>query len=166
MSNIAGKAYAMNVVTPIKWYWRWLNKFIFWTVNSGAMKLVGASLNGLTTLSLIHYARWAIVKPNEFPRLSESQPKETIKYSYMFFFSNFNGSWAQYVDSFHSAIPSGLDLFWKNNVKYPLSATATLSRLHHIKSSMDKPLLQRLPNGGFERREVWAAHSKLTLRIH
>ncbi|MDP2571223.1 hypothetical protein Q8W40_03440 [Vibrio penaeicida] len=119
MSNIAGKAYAMNVVTPIKWYWRWLNKFIFWTVNSGAMKLVGASLNGLTTLSLIHYARWAIIKPSEFPRLSESQPKETIKYSYMFFFSNFNGSWAQYVDSFHSAIPSGLDLFWKNNVKYP-----------------------------------------------
>ncbi|BCL70388.1 hypothetical protein TUMSATVNIG1_23490 [Vibrio nigripulchritudo] len=119
MSNIAGKAYAMNVVTPIKWYWRWLNKFIFWAVNSNAMSLVGASLNGLLTLSLIHYARWAIVKPSEFPRLSEDQPKETIKYSYMFFFSNFNGSWAQYVDSFHSSIPSGLNLFWYKNVKYP-----------------------------------------------
>ena len=121
MSNVAGKSYAMNVVTPIKWYWRWANKLIFWSVTSGAFKLLGASLNGLTTLSLIHYARWAIVKPSQFPRLSEEQPKETIEYSYMFFFSNFNGSWDQYVDSFHTAIPAGLDLFWFKNVNYPKS---------------------------------------------
>jgi hypothetical protein len=119
MSNIAGKSYAMNVVTPIKWYLRWINLFIFWAVNSNAIKLIGASLNGLLTLSLIHYARWCIVKPSQFPRLSESQPKEDLKYSYMFFFSNFNGSWAQYVDSFHTAIPAGLNLFWYKNVKYP-----------------------------------------------
>ena len=121
MSNVAGKSYAMNVVTPIKWYLRWINKLIFWSVTSGAFKLLGASLDGLTTLSLIHYARWTVVKPSEFPRLSEEQPKETIKYSYMFFFSNFNGSWDQYVDSFHTAIPAGLDLFWFKNVKYPKS---------------------------------------------
>lgn len=121
MSNIAGKAYAMNVVTPIKWYMRWLNKTIFWVVNTGLLKLVGASLNGLLTLSLIHYARWTIVKPSQFPRLDPSQPEEDIKYSYMFFFSNFNGSWAQYVDSFHTSIPTGLDLFWFKNIKYPKS---------------------------------------------
>ena len=125
MSNIAGKAYAMNVVTPIKWYFRWINKLIFWSVTSGALKLLGTSLKGLLTLSIIHYARWTIVKPSEFPRLDESQPEETIKYSYMFFFSNFNGSWAQYVDSFHSAIPTGLDLFWYKNVKYPGSVPLT-----------------------------------------
>ena len=39
----------------------------------------------------------------------------------MFFFSNFNGSWEQYVDSFHMAIPSGLDLFWRKNLGYPKS---------------------------------------------
>jgi hypothetical protein len=39
----------------------------------------------------------------------------------MFFFSNFNGSWDQYVDSFSSAIPSGLDMFWRFNIKYPRS---------------------------------------------
>jgi hypothetical protein len=118
MSNIAGKAYAMNVVTPARWYTVWMNKLIFWFVQlpGGA-----AYLKGLLTLSLIHYARWAIVSPREFPHLDASQPKETIKYSYMFFFSNFNGSWAQYVDSFHSAIPTGLDMFWFMNVKYPKS---------------------------------------------
>jgi len=118
MSNIAGKAYAMNVVTPTTWYNALINKFIFWFVQlpGGA-----AYLGGLITLSLIHYARWTIVSPKEFPHLDKSQPKENLKYNYMFFFSNFNGSWAQYVDSFHTAIPDGLDLFWFNNVKYPKS---------------------------------------------
>jgi hypothetical protein len=37
----------------------------------------------------------------------------------MLFFSNFNGSWDQYVDSFSSAIPTGLNLFWRKNIKYP-----------------------------------------------
>ena len=116
MSNIAGKAYAMNVVTPAKWYTVWVNKLIFWFVQLPGGE---AYLEGLLTLSLIHYARWAIVSPREFPHLDASQPKETIKYSYMFFFSNFNGSWTQYVDSFHSAIPTGLNMFWFMNVKYP-----------------------------------------------
>jgi hypothetical protein len=43
----------------------------------------------------------------------------------MLFFSNFNGSWAQYVDSFTFAIPSGLDLFWKWNIRYPRSVPLT-----------------------------------------
>lgn len=116
MSNIAGKAYAMNVVTPIKWYTAWINRVIFWAAQ---LPILSSSLNGLITLSLIHYARWTIVKPSQFPRLDGSQPKEDIKYTYMFFFSNFNGSWEQYVDSFHMAIPSGLNLFWKMNVQYP-----------------------------------------------
>ena len=43
----------------------------------------------------------------------------------MLFFSNFNGSWDQYVDSFTFAIPSGLDLFWKWNIRYPKSVPLT-----------------------------------------
>jgi hypothetical protein len=37
----------------------------------------------------------------------------------MLFFSDFNGSWNQYVDSFAFATPNGLDLIWKWNVRYP-----------------------------------------------
>lgn len=118
MSNIAGKSYAMNVITPIKWYLVWINKFLFWI---GGTRYFQPKLSGLMTLSLIHYARWVILKPGNFPRLDPSQPKEDLTYSYEFFFSNFNGSWAQYIDSFSSAIPGGLDLFWYRNVKYPNS---------------------------------------------
>jgi hypothetical protein len=120
MSNIAGKAYAINVITPIRWWTAWLNKLIFWF----ALK-IPKTLNGLVTLSLIHYARWVIIGKNEFPVLSPDQPKEDLRYSYMLFFSNFNGSWEQYVDSFTFAIPSGLDMFWKWNVRYPKSVPLT-----------------------------------------
>jgi hypothetical protein len=116
MSNIAGKAYAMNVVTPMHWYTAWLNRVFFL-----AASLYQPFVAGLVTLSLIHYARWVIVKPGQFPRLSPDQPEEDVKYNYMIFFSNFNGSWDQYVDSFSAAIPTGLDLFWKLNIKYPKS---------------------------------------------
>lgn len=120
MSNIAGKAYAMNVITPIRWYMAWLNKLIFWL----ALKKP-ATLKGLVTLSLIHYARWVIIGKNQFPHVHASQPRENLSYTYMLFFSNFNGSWDQYVDSFTFAIPSGLDLFWKWNIRYPRSVPLT-----------------------------------------
>lgn len=120
MSNIAGKAYSMNVITPIRWHTAWLNKFIFWI----ALKIPSV-LSGLITLSLIHYARWVIVDHKHFPHVHPDQPKENLKYSYMFFFSNFNGSWDQYVDSFTFAIPAGLDMFWKWNVRYPKSVALT-----------------------------------------
>ena len=118
MSNVAGKSYAMNVVTPLKQRTAWLNKAVF---RAAQLPAFNKALNGLLTLSLIHYARWAIVKPSQFPHLHPSQPKETIRYTYMFFFSNFNGSWTQYVDSFHMSIPTGLDLFWRKNLRYPKS---------------------------------------------
>jgi len=116
MSNIAGKAYAMNVITPLRWYTAWLTKLIFWVAGKRPKTTIG-----LITLSMIHYARWVMLRPNQFPHVSDDQPKEDLKYHYMMFFSNFNGSWDQYVDSFSSAIPKGLNLFWIYNVKYPKS---------------------------------------------
>ncbi len=137
MSNIAGKSYAMNVITPVTgWPYYW-NKILFAAVQFSVSRRLGTvgflgklvplkltnfifnALNGLITLSLIHYARWAII--DKFPHLDNSQPREDLKYHYMLFFSNFNGSWTQYVDSFHTAIPDGLDLFWFKNVKFPKS---------------------------------------------
>ena len=120
MSNIAGKAYAMNVITPIRWYLIWLNRLVFIIAAR-----IPSKLKGLETLSLIHYARWVIIPRHKFPRLDKCQPKEDLNYSYMLFLSNFNGSWDQYVDSFTFAIPSGLDLLWKWNIRYTKSIPMT-----------------------------------------
>ena len=122
MSNIAGKSYAMNVVTPLpKGAVTLRNKLVFWLVQNCQWKFIQDKLLGLKTLSLIHYARWTIMTDKDFPHLEASQPREKLKYNYMLFFSNFNGSWSQYVDSFSMAIPSGLDLLWHKNVLYPNS---------------------------------------------
>lgn len=120
MSNIAGKAYAMSVITPIRWYMAWINKLFFWVAQKRP-----STLKGLITLSLIHYARWVVIGRSQFPHLHPDQPRENLRYSYMLFFSNFNGSWDQYVDSFTFSIPSGLDLFWKWNIRYPHSVPLT-----------------------------------------
>lgn len=116
MSNIAGKAYAMNLLTPMFKPLTWLNELAFRAVDT---PLLSPSLRGLLTLSMIHYARWVIIKPKDWPRLDHTQPKEDTHYNYMLFMSNFNGSWAQYVDSFSNAIPSGLNLLWFMNVGWP-----------------------------------------------
>jgi hypothetical protein len=119
MSNIAGKSYAMNVITPMRGYTTWINK-LFFTI---APKFP-STLNGLITLSLIHYARWVIIDKGKFPQFP-GQPREDLQYAYMLFFSNFNGSWDQYVDSFTFTIPGGLDLFWKWNIRYSKSIAVT-----------------------------------------
>ncbi|MDD9946920.1 MAG: hypothetical protein OXU20_38095 [Myxococcales bacterium] len=137
MPNIAGKAFAMNLITPIERWQAAFNKIQFWAIRQ---PILSFSLRGLVTLSMIHYARWAIVQPTEWPRLDESQPKEKLHYAYQLFFSNFNGSWAQYVDSFSVAIPSGLNLLWFRNVGWP-------------KAVPEQPFHRYV-----EHNEVWTSH--------
>jgi hypothetical protein len=116
VSNIAGKAYALNVVSPTGWMGL-VNRATFWA----ARTFLKARLKGLLTLSLIHYAHWTIVGPKDFPNLGYGQPQEDLHYPYEFFFSNFNGSWDQYIDSFSMSIADGLDLLWRTNINYPKS---------------------------------------------
>lgn len=118
MSNIAGKAYAMNVVTPSRPYLTWLNRLIFMVARG-----VPSVLSGLLGLSLIHFARWVIIKPGQWPDLG--QGKQDLRNDYMLFCSNFNGTWDQYIDAFSDGLPSGLDLFWYTATKYPQSIPVT-----------------------------------------
>jgi hypothetical protein len=75
--------------------------------------------NDLINLSFIHFARWVIITSKEFPYLGGSQEREKLKYDYVLFFSNFNGTWNQYIDAFSSVLAIGLNLFWHWSDKYP-----------------------------------------------
>ena len=124
MSNIAGKAYAMNVVTPSKPWLTWANRLIFMVARG-----LPATLGGLLGLSLIHFARWVIIKRDQWPDLGQGKPR--LNNDYMLFCSNFNGTWDQYIDAFSDGIPNGLDLFWYTATKYPHSIPVT-SFKHYI----------------------------------
>ena len=118
MSNIAGKAYAMNVVTPSNPKLTWINRLLFMAARGLPDRLMG-----LLGLSLIHFARWVIIKPKDWPDLG--QGKQTLQNDYMLFCSNFNGTWDQYIDAFSDGVPNGLNLFWFSATKYPLSIPVT-----------------------------------------
>lgn len=118
MSNIAGKAYAMNVITPSRRRLTWINRLVFMFARQKP-----DTLGGLLGLSLIHFARWVIIKPGDWPDLG--QGKQNLKNDYMLFCSNFNGTWDQYIDAFSDGIPSGLNLFWITASNYPLSIPST-----------------------------------------
>lgn len=114
MSNTAGKAYAMNVVTPMRPCMTWLQRLIFM-----AARVLPHTLTGLLGLRLIHFARWVLIRRDQWPDLG--QGKQSLRFDYMLFVSNFNGTWDQYIDAFSDGIPNGLDLFWYASVKYPHS---------------------------------------------
>ena len=118
MSNVAGKAYAMNILTPMKPRRTAVNAFIFI-----AARALPEKLAGLLGLSIIHFARWVMVRRDQWPDLG--QGKERLVNDYMIFCSNFNGTWDQYIDAFSDGLPNGLDMFWYASTKYPHSIPIT-----------------------------------------
>jgi hypothetical protein len=114
MSNVAGKAYAMNVLTPMQPARTWVNVLLF-----HAARALPKRLGGLLGLSIIHFARWVVIRNDQWPDFG--QGREQLANDYMLFCSNFNGTWDQYIDAFADGIPSGLDSFWWASTKYPKS---------------------------------------------
>ena len=132
MSNVAGKAYAMNVLTPSHPRLTWVNRTLFMLARGLPDKLTG-----LLGLSLIHFARWVVIRPDDWPDLG--QGKQVLANDYVLFCSNFNGTWDQYIDAFSDGIPSGLNLFWFSATKYPLSIPITAFKRYitHNQTSTD-----------------------------
>jgi hypothetical protein len=110
----------MNAITPMKPWKTPLLRLIFFLL--GAIKPLQ---NDLKNLSFIHFARWVVVGRHRFPRLSGRQPREELSYDYLLFFSNFNGTWNQYIDAFSAVLSRGLDLVWRWSEKYPGSRPVT-----------------------------------------
>jgi hypothetical protein len=120
VTNINGKAYALNAITPMKPWKTPILKLFFLLL--GAVKPLQ---NDLKNLSFIHFARWVVIRRNQFPHLADKQPREELRYDYLVFFSNFNGTWNQYIDAFSAVLSKGLDLIWRWSEKYPGSRPVT-----------------------------------------
>ena len=120
LTNINGKTYAMTAITPMKpWKTPILRIFFFFLA---LIKPLQARLVGL---SFIHFARWVVIKRHAFPRLADSQPEENLSYDYLLFFSNFNGTWNQYIDAFADVLADGLNQVWRWSEKFPMSRPVT-----------------------------------------
>jgi hypothetical protein len=120
MSNINGKVYAINVVTPMKpWKTNILRSLFF------VLDHVKPLQSKLINLSFISFARWAILRQNEFPYVGQAAGRESMEYDYLLFFSNFNGTWNQYIDAFAAVLGRELNLVWRWSEKFPGSNPVT-----------------------------------------
>lgn len=131
MANVAGKAYGMNVVTPMKPWKTWINTVIF-----RVGRLTPDTLAGLLGLSLIHFARWVMIRRDQWPDLGQGSQAH-LQNDYMLFCSNFNGTWDQYIDAFSDGIPNGLDLFWYASTGYPRSVPITPFKDYILHNQVD-----------------------------
>ena len=120
MSNVNGKVYAMNVITPMR-TWKTpilrLLFFVLWHVKPLQQDLIN--------LSFIEFARWVVIPRDRFPFLGDGQKRDELKYDYLLFFSNFNGTWNQYIDAFSAVLSAGLNMIWRWSEKFPGSVPVT-----------------------------------------
>ena len=120
MSNINGKVYAMNAITPMKPWKTWIVRVLLFVLSG-----IKSSQKDLVNLSFIEFARWVIVPRKGLPFLGYGQQKEELQYDYLLFFSNFNGTWNQYIDAFSAVLSKGLDMIWRWSEKFPGSVPVT-----------------------------------------
>jgi hypothetical protein len=132
MTNINGKVYAMNAITPMKWWKTWIVRAVF--ILFAAVKPLQGKL---IQLSFIHFARWVIVKRRKFPQVSPQQPGEDLRYDYLLFFSNFNGTWNQYIDAFSAVLSGGLNAIWRWSEKFPGASPVTPFKQHIARCQFD-----------------------------
>jgi hypothetical protein len=107
--NVEGKATAITVVTPLKPWGRAVLGIVFW-----AGRHLSSTLEKLQQLSFIHYARWAVV-----PRFPDGGDGEKLHHPYLFFESNFNGTWDQYIDAFSDVVPARMKAIWGTSYGFP-----------------------------------------------
>ncbi len=120
MSNINGKVYAMNCITPMRPWKTWILRAIFFLLGH-----VKSLQSDLINLSFIQFARWVIIPRDSFPFIGGPQKDEKLQYDYLLFFSNFNGTWNQYIDAFSAVLSNGLNLIWRWSEKFPGSVPVT-----------------------------------------
>jgi hypothetical protein len=132
MSNINGKVYAMNAITPMKPWKTWILRVFFFLLGH-----IKPMQKDLVDLSFIEFARWVVLPRNGFPFLGTGQSQEDLKYDYLLFFSNFNGTWNQYIDAFSAVLSKGLNLVWRWSEKFPGSVPVTLFKEYIARVQFD-----------------------------
>jgi hypothetical protein len=130
--NIDGQAIAITVFSSVKWWGRLWLPLVFWVATH-----FPKSSGTLDKLSFIHFARWTLVR--RIPYNGPPQQREKLAYPRLFFESNFNGGWEEYIDAFSHILTKGMNFFWGSSYGFPTPLpTAPFKRYikeHEIEAS-------------------------------
>lgn len=109
--NVDGQAVALTVFSAVRWWGPvWLPLF-FMLIRRGR-----GSLKTLKQLSFIHVARWSLV--SRLPGNGE-QSERRLRFAHLYFESNFNGGWEEYIDAFSYVLTLGMWGFWGSSYGFP-----------------------------------------------
>jgi hypothetical protein len=111
-ANVAGEAVALTVFSTVK-RWGLLELPLFFLVLRKAPK----SLTTLKRLSFIQSARWSLLR--EIPYNGAPQPRVALRHPHLYFESNFNGGWEEYIDAFSFLLTTGMFGFWGSSYGFP-----------------------------------------------
>lgn len=112
LRNIDGQVLALTVFSTVKWWGRlWLPLVFLYA------RLFPKSRGTLARLSFIHFARWTLVR--RIPYNGPPQPAHKLNYAHLFFESNFNGGWEEYIDAFSYILTTGMTTFWGSSYGFP-----------------------------------------------
>jgi len=100
MSNIAGKAYALNLITQIR---APMVRIQTWMYRAAQTPALHATVRTYLTLPKTHCAHWVLLQDKDFPRLSPIQPAEELRHGYLLWLGSINCTWEQFLEAFPKA---------------------------------------------------------------
>jgi hypothetical protein len=109
--NVDGEAVALTVFSSVKWWGLLELPLLFLFIRRGR-----GSLKDLKQLSFIHAARWSLVR--QLPG-NGGQPEVKLRFPHLYFESNFNGGWEEYIDAFSYVLTLGMFGFWGSSYGFP-----------------------------------------------
>ena len=118
--NLDGQAIAITVFSTIR---PWGNVIapipgrIFLPILFVVTRRIPKLTVTLRQLSFIHFARWTVI--TRLPYNGAPQAKKRFRYPHMYFESNFNGGWEEYIDAFSHILTDGMAAFWGSSYGFP-----------------------------------------------
>jgi hypothetical protein len=110
--NQLGRASALTVMSTVKPRSVPLLRALFFVGTH-----VPALLTTLRRLSFIHFARWTILR--QLPAGGPGGGPLRLRNTHLFFESNFNGTWSQYIDAFSYVVPKHISAIWRSSHAFP-----------------------------------------------
>ncbi len=104
--NTIGRMTGLTLFTPVRRQWLPVAKSAFWLG-----KWVPLAQKHILQFNFIHFVRWTHVD-----KLPDGQK---LKYTHLFFESNFDGPWQHYIDAFAYCIPKDIRLVWGRGIEFP-----------------------------------------------
>ena len=134
--NTTGRMTALTLFTPIRAPWVRLLRAAFRVAPHLPIR------THIIQFNFIKFVRWTVV---------DSLDDEQLRYSYLFFESNFDGPWQHYIDAFAYVIPRDIRAVWGRGIDFPYPPPA-------------EPLKAWIARNSLEGGTYYCAHEELSTR--